>query len=410
MSQQHLSSLFQFFPFKRAHYLCQFILINALIFTTCSLSAAESTDKPASSLNRQKVTATAKTFSRFVKREYQKEAIPGVALAVVYKGETILIDTYGRRIAGHKEKIDEHTIFRLASVSKTFAAELTAMLVAEGKLNWNDPITKYVPEFKLANNREKQLTIHHVLSHSTGLVPYAFDNLLNANQSLDKILPKFDKIKPICNPGRCYGYQNIVYSLVEPALESTSGQTYENLLHKRIFFPLEMKDASVGLDPWQDNDNRTSPHVEVRGRARPVKVKESYYQIAPAAGVNASITDLSKWLHAQMGYHEAVIPQHVIETVTTPTIRTRQPMRHRNWRKHLKDAHYGLGWRIYDYGDNEIVYHGGYVSGFRASVAWSPEHEVGVAILLNAESNAISHFMTRFWEALLIKNKKKKKR
>jgi beta-lactamase class C len=129
-----------------------------------------------------------------------------------------------------------------------------------------------------------------------------------------------------------------------------------------------------------------------------VRVLPNYYRVAPAAGVNASALDMGKWLMAQLGSHPEVLNPEVIAALTRPRVKTKREIYRRHWKEMLTEAHYGLGWRIYQLGEHQIAYHSGWVSGFRADVAWSEEHDLGFAILLNAEANSINELTTTFWE------------
>jgi beta-lactamase class C len=240
--------------------------------------------------------------------------------------------------------------------------------------------------------------VRHLLGQSTGLVPHAFDNLIEDGVPVSRIYEQVSGLTPICAPGRCYSYQNIVYSLIEPVVENATSLTYDNLVEQRIFRPLEMDTASIGYEPFVNNPNHAEPHVRSKGRWRTVKVLPNYYRLAPAAGVNASVMDMAKWVMAQLGSHPEVLAPDMVETMTRPRVRTRRELYRRNWRDMLTDAHYGLGWRVYQLGENRLAYHSGWVSGFRADVAWSARHDIGVVVLLNAEANGINELTTRFWK------------
>ena len=123
------------------------------------------------------------------------------------------------------------------------------MLAQEQYLNLSDPITKYLPHFSLAiDGAAEQIQLKHLLSHSSGLMPNAYDNLLHENWSMDKIISRFNRVKPICRPAQCYGYQNIAYAFLQPAIEASQPKSYSTLLQERVFLPLEMNNASVGID------------------------------------------------------------------------------------------------------------------------------------------------------------------
>jgi len=159
-----------------------------------------------------------------------------------------------------------------------------------------------------------------------------------------------------------------------------------------------MKTASVGYGPFINNPNHASPHVKSKNRWKTVTVKPNYYRVAPAAGINASVTDMGKWLTAQMGGNPTVLDPAVVVTLTRPRVKTARETHRKYWKDMLSDAHYALGWRVYQLGEHEIVYHSGWVSGYRADVAWSEEHKIGIAILMNVEDNSISELTTTFWQ------------
>lgn len=330
----------------------------------------------------------------------EAQSVPGAAWAIVRGGQIEHVAGFGVRRAGSEQPVTATTAFRLASVSKTFAAQLTAQLVAEGRLHWNDPVRQFVPEFTLARpEHARALTLEHLLGQSVGVVPNAYDNLLNAGRSLDEILPRFSVVESVCAPGQCYTYQNVMFSLVGPAIEKSTSRRYDELLRERLFEPLDMRQASVGLSGYETTADRAAPHVRVkRLRWLPTEVNENYYRVAPAAGVNASALDLGHWLVAQLGYRPDIIAPAQLDELTRKRVRTSRELRRKGWRDFLSDAHYGLGWRIYSVDGQELVTHSGWVSGFVAQVAYSPAHDTGLALLLNAESGVINDLSLHFWK------------
>lgn len=353
-------------------------------------------------------------FSAVVKYELDQYSIPGAAYAVIKNNKIIALETFGHIDKAKTSKINSNTVFRMASVSKTFAATITTMLALENRLDLSDPVTKYVPQFTLAKKGAAQkIQLKHLLSHSAGLMPNSYDNLLKEDWSMDKIIRRFDRITPICKPALCYGYQNVAFGFLQPAIEASQGKSYATLLQDRVFSPLKMKDASLGIDVFLHNKNTAKPHLlkkrikggkrNKQGKAankyiwRTTKVESDYYKVAPAAGVNASITDLTKWLIANMGHKPDVLSAKLLNELTTPRIKTKKDLRRKFWRQYLTDAHYGYGWRIYQFKDYPIIYHSGWVAGFCAEIGYSPDLDIGFALLINAESSAISNISSQFW-------------
>ncbi len=341
-------------------------------------------------------------FDRYYASKLKEHNIPGASYAIVKGNKIIATAGFGVRQHGSSASVDPYTVFRIASVSKTFAGGLSSILAAEGNFSWDDKLVDYVPGFSFKTKRyNNQLTLEHLLSQSTGVMPNAYDNLIEANVPLERILPQFSKIDPLCPPGQCYGYQNVLFSLIEQVMLKSTGKSYAQLLQERIITPLQLPTASVGLEGFFSTENRAMPHVRARGSWYPTKVAESYYHFAPAAGVNASAIDLGYWLIAQLGHNQAVLSDDILQNITGKRVKTRRDLRRKEWRRYLTDAHYALGWRVYQFGQDQLLYHGGWVQGFRAEVAYSREHQLGLVMLMNAESNLINELGTYFWSGML---------
>jgi beta-lactamase class C len=347
----------------------------------------------------------ANTYGAWFHLQVRQEAIVGAAYAIVSRDRIIGIGTEGKTKITGNDAITENTPFRVASVSKTFAAGLTAQLVRDGQLDWDDPINRYLPEFRIKGNTEL-ITIREVLGQSSGLIPHAYDNLIEDGIERDEVFRQLRKLSYICQPGQCYSYQNSVFSLLEPVIEKATADSYERLMTERIFVPLDMRTASVGYESFMQHPDRARPHVKRKGQWKTTSVVPNYYAFTPAAGVNASVLDMAKWLQAQLGGNPAVMQPDLMALLTTPRLKTRRELYRKEWRDLLTNAHYGLGWRVYQLGEQEIAYHSGWVSGFRADVAWSKQLDIGIAVLLNVEGTSINALTARFWEMAIADHSK----
>ena len=127
-------------------------------------------------------------------------------------------------------------------------------------------------------------------------------------------------------------------------------------------------------------------------------VESNYYRFTPAAGVNASITDMTIYLQALLGEFPTVVPPELVAHITEPRVRTTREIYRRGWRRYLNNAHYGLGWRVYDFNGHTLNYHGGWVKGYRADVSFDPKAKAGYVMLMNAESNMINSATAEFWK------------
>lgn len=319
--------------------------------------------------------------------------LPGAAYAIVKNGNVVAMETYGVRKNGKPELIDEHTVFRLASVSKGFASTLAGLLVDQGYIDWNDPIKEHLPKFKLRSSyHTDHVTIRHTLSQTTGLKEYAGSSAIYRNWEYSKILRSLRSAGIEEKPAKVYAYQNAIYSAISEVAKATTDMSYEMLLDSMIFGPLGMDDAHTGYKSMIKAENKAYPHVLAkRKRWKSANIRKNWYNVAPAAGINASITDMSVWLQAMLGHHADVIPDDVRKEIFKRHIPINDDSKYyETWYPGLSEAFYGMGWRVFNYKNNEIVYHGGYVRGFRPEMGFCPKEDVGIVFLTNASKNDLS--------------------
>lgn len=336
-------------------------------------------------------------YARYVKSQANKYNVPGYAFVYYQQGETPKVYVHGRT-ASSGQRINKDTVFRLASVSKTFTALLLAKLVQRDVMQWDMNINELVPQIPFKGVGMDQLELQHISGQSSGFMPNAYDNLIEADYPLDRVLDKLSELEPICAPGQCYTYQNALFGAIEYYLVSQN-TSYHRQIQEQLFTPLGMNNASAGKGALMASQSWASPHIAIaRDKWRKSMVESNYYRFTPAAGVNASINDMTIYLQAMLGEFPTVVPPELIEYITEPRVRTTREIYRRGWRQYLKNAHYGLGWRVYEFEGHTLNYHGGWVKGYRADVAFDPKAKAGYVMLMNAESNMINSTTAEFWK------------
>ncbi len=318
--------------------------------------------------------------------------IPGMGMAIVHNGKIISARGYGQTKPWGGSAVTAHTVYRLASLSKSFASTTTGILVNDGKLRWEDKVQKYAPYFSLQNPAAAaELDLNDLLSHRTGLPKNSLDRDMERGVDFDTMKRKFATIKLTCEPGTCYNYQNVAYSVVGDVLQAVSGQNYPALVRARVMQPLGMYDSSLGLWGLRASASWAPPTVFRNGAWTVVEPKPSYYEAMPAAGVNASVYDMAQYMIAHLGHRPDVLPESVLdkvhgELVSTPSERATNPWR----RARLSSAGYALGWRILNYSGHKVIFHGGAVQGYRTVIAMMPDRDIGIVILWNSEKGTPS--------------------
>ncbi len=362
------------------------------------------------------------SYEDFIQQAIKHGTAPGAAVAIVRDTSIIFLRGFGLRQVGITDSIDINTVFRLGSVSKCFASVLAGTLVSNQLINWDDPIQKYYAEFQLKSKEHaEKVTIRHVLSHTTGLPYHAYTNMIEEHIPLDTLLASLKSVKLFGEPGQIYSYQNVGYSLIEKVVESATHQTFERALTENIFKPLDMRNSSASYEAIMSNTNVAKPHHFSRKRWVSVPISDTYYNVAPAGGVNASIADMALWLRALVDGSSDLMADTTLNEIFEPQVKAISKNRNfRRW-KRPQSSYYAMGWRVINFQNQTLEYHGGYVNGYRSEVALDRKNRIAICVLTNSPGNladlSIPEFFKRysqhvdsinFWEArnklILVKN------
>lgn len=225
--------------------------------------------------------------------------VPGLALAVVKDGVPILVKGYGVRDVTHKEPVTPETIFGLLSPTKSFTATALAMLVDEGRLSWDDPVERYLPEFKLSpSDAAEPLKVRHLVGHASG---YVDDHSLWYRSDLrrNQLVARATELERPFGAGKKFNYNNTMFIVAGALIERVSGRTWEEFIQTRFFDPLGMDRSTTGDDALAGLANTASPHVPrvLRrfGEPKPVPY-EDVNVIGPAGAIHTSAKDMVPWL------------------------------------------------------------------------------------------------------------------
>lgn len=362
-------------------------------------------------------------YEEFIMQAIKRGTAPGAAVAIVRDTSIIFLQGFGLKQMGIQDSIDINTVFRLGSVSKCFASILAGTLVSDQLIKWDDPIVKYYAEFQLKSKEHtEKVTIRHVLSHTTGLPYHAYTNMIEEHIPLDTLLASLKSVKLFGEPGQIYSYQNVGYSLIEKVVEAATHQTFERALTENIFKPLDMRNSSASYEAIMSNTNVAKPHFFSRKRWVSVPISDTYYNVAPAGGVNASIADMALWLRALMDDSSTLMADTTLNEIFKPHVKAITKNRNFIRWKRPRASYYGLGWRVINFQNQTLEYHGGYVNGYRSEVAIDRENRIAICVLTNSPGNladvSIPEFFKRYslqadsisyWEnrnkLILVKNK-----
>jgi CubicO group peptidase (beta-lactamase class C family) len=333
-------------------------------------------------------------LDRTVRKAMTDWGVPGLAVAVVKDGRTVLARGYGIARHGEKKPVTEQTVFSIGSVTKTFTSACLAILVDDGKLHWDDPVTKHLPGFQLHDPWvTREITLRDLLCHRSGL---PLGNMLWQNGAFDReeILRRLRYLRLTSSFRSRFGYQNLLYLAAGQVVARVSGKIWEDFVTERVFRPLEMSSSSATTRAFTKKGNAAAPHLQLDGRLRTIQWLNREL-VGPAGSISASVTDLSAWLkvHLAEGKHErgrlfsatTAREMHTPQTIIPVTAGDGKvyPKQHFNA--------YGLGWFVRDYRGRKLVEHSGTFNGFVAWIAFMPERQFGLAILANLHETGINY-------------------
>lgn len=343
-------------------------------------------------------------YDSLVSSEIKTTHTVGAALAITYKNQVVFMKCFGVKKSGTKDSVNINTLFRLASVSKTISGVLAGILDEENIVGLDDKVVDHIPGFRLKNPEvTNELTVRNLLSHTTGLAAHAYDDLVEQKVPFNQIMNQLSVADIASQPGQMYAYQNVMFSLLDTIVAGKTGKNYGEVLKEKVFIPFGMKDACTGFESFRNNKNKALPHS---GKS-PIKMNDRYYNTIPAAGINASISDMSNFLLTLLNDTLSEIKQAEKE-IFSPQIETDLSRGYfAQWDK-VDSKAYGLGWRIVEYKGRKVAYHGGYLRGYRAEIALCRDEQIGIVYLSNSPSTVAAQTVPDFLNRLFDFREKQK--
>jgi CubicO group peptidase (beta-lactamase class C family) len=339
-------------------------------------------------------TLTAGEIDNLVGRTMKTFDVPGIAVAVVKDDKVIHSKGYGVRSLKTMQKLDENTLFGIASNSKAFTSAALGILIDEKKLTWDDKVIDFIPEFRLYNPYvTEEFTIRDLLTHRSGLGLGAGDLMIWPginNFTLKDIIHNLRYLKPVSGFRTKYDYDNLLYIVAGEVVARVSGMSWEDFIETRIMKPLSMTRSSAAYKRLKDLSNVIDPHAPVNGLVQVID-RDCGDVADAAAGIYSNLTDMCRWIIMQMnngkydeGLKKQLFSEEVHKAMWTP--QTIIPVGDStDYNTHF--AAYGLGWRLSDVRGYKQVRHNGGLAGIVTQVTLIPEMKLGIIVFTNQQSN-----------------------
>ncbi|HEV7782314.1 MAG TPA: serine hydrolase [Chitinophagaceae bacterium] len=335
------------------------------------------------------------SLDSYIERNMRQWRIPGLSIAIVKDGKVILSKGYGVREFGKEEKVDENTLFIIASNSKLFTGTSLAKLDFEKKLSLNDKVTQYIPWFRLYDsNSTRMATIKDMLCHRLGTKTFQGDfTFWDSNLPKDSILWKMRYLKPPGQFRQDYGYCNSGFLVAGQVLEKVTGLTWEKYVEDNIIGPLGMSNTYMNTAGLAERKNVASPHNNLYSPLTKIPF-DNVDNLGPATSMVSNVKDLTHWLLMQLdsGRYEGkrILPWEVLQKTRDINILTGS-RKSTVYPTHFRG--YGLGVYSTDYNGRQVYWHTGGAFGHVTNVCFVPEEKLGITILTNNDNQ-------NFFEAL----------
>lgn len=335
-----------------------------------------------------------KEFDTYVENARKQWGAVGLAVTVVKGDEVIFKKGYGVRELNTNDAVDINTLFACASTTKAMTAIGIGILVDEGKVNWNDPVIKYLPDFQLYDPYvTRELRIKDLLLHNSGVgntdFLWSFMDI-----SSEEVLKKLRLVKPSYSFRSSFVYQNIFYLAAGEVIEKVSGRPWEGFIKERVFSPLGMTNTYPTLKA-APNTNRTKPHMKVDGKMMVIE-DMSADAIGPAGSVWSSIDDIGKWVKCMLDSSKyaggRLVKPKTWEEITK--VQTLVPLSEFYPTAQLTKPNfttYGFGWFQEDYKGKKINFHTGSLPGSIAIHGQIPEEKIAVYVFGNTDHVEVRH-------------------
>jgi CubicO group peptidase (beta-lactamase class C family) len=335
-------------------------------------------------------------FDKYVESARNQWQVPGLAITVVQNGKVVFSKGYGMRELGKNEPVTTETLFGAMSTTKAMTVVGLAMLMDEGKLNWDDKVIKHLPNFRVGDPYiTNELRVRDLLTHNAGLGNADFLWGFTPELSADEILNRMQFAVPVYSLRSSFIYQNIMYLVAGKVIEKVSGMTWEKFISQRLFAPLGMKNTFPNFALSQKYRNRSVSHFEIKGKIQVIP-EDSADQIAAAGAVWSTADDISKWVGFLLENKAAdgnplLKPETLNElfkpqTMVTPsqfypTAAITKP----HWMT------YGLGFFQHDYRGEMVNFHTGSLAGRTAIIGLLRDKNLGVYIFGNLDHAEVRH-------------------
>ena len=336
----------------------------------------------------------------FIEQGMRDWGIPGLAVSVVKDDELAWARGFGVRRLGHPEPVDADTLFNVASVSKAFNAAALGLLVDEGRIGWDDPVARHLPQLQLYDPYvTRAVTVRDMLAHRVGLGRLTGNRLrwISARDSAEQI-ERLRHLEPETGFREGYVYSNVLYMVAGEVVPAVTGTGWERFVEQRLFAPLGMARSLAGGSRLDDSGNVAWPHQEIDGEVVEI-ARRNFDAVGPAASVHTSAREIAAWMRLHLGTPGEFEGNTLLARTTVEEMHSAQNPISRPAFEPL--AAYGLGWRLGSHGGHPTSSHSGAVDGMNSLLMLVPGENLGIFITTNTFNGFTTALARQIMDAYL---------
>jgi CubicO group peptidase (beta-lactamase class C family) len=322
--------------------------------------------------------------------------VPGLAIAVVKGSNIIYAQDFGQRDVAQNLPVTPQTLFPIASCTKAFTTEAMAMLVDQGKLDWDTPVRAYIPSFKLYDAvATGRVTPRDLVSHRTGLPRHDMAWYNNTTVTRRELFERLQYLEPTKDLRSFWQYQNLMYMAAGYLVEILSEQSWEAFVQQHIFQPLEMERSNFDImQTAREAGDYSHPYREIGDEVKEIPFYAAQAAIAPAGAIVSTIMEMSHWvsMHLNRGtYKETrIISEQQVQQLHAPQMVMPQISQY----PEIPFSSYAMGWVVEPYRGFPMIDHSGGIDGFRSLTTLFPTEQIGIVVLSNMGHLNIPEILT----------------
>lgn len=329
--------------------------------------------------------------------------VPGMTIGIVRNDSIIFVKAYGTKEINKNLPVNTNTTFGIGSISKSFTALTLGILVAQGKINWDDKVRKYLPYFELYDPYvSENFTIRDLLTHRSGLKQVSGGMLwYHSDLSRTEVIKGMKYLKPISGFRDKPAYQNLMYLVASEIVKEVSGMPWDEFLKKNVFDKIKMANSTSVSVEREANSNRALPHVSNNKGELQVVEQEKGDNVAPAGFVFSSVNDMANYIRMLLndGKFEGneIVVKSSLDEIFKPQIHFplfSEPM-------HNDFSSYGFGWWLTPKNGHKIIEHSGGIDGMTANLVLVQDLNIGIFAVVNTDNAAPFLVTSKFLEEVV---------